>query len=161
MGDELRRDETAVHATDRPHRHHDILVAVVHNLPEDYEPYGAIKRWNEPDRLLPDCGAGCAFFYALEARGHEVLGDDCGVCGNAASHRHGLLTFKHQGCRQFAGGPHPRTRLKLKRSRAVAAERQRCVDIVQAARFDEVDRDWRAIISMIEGGQSAETLKTQ
>lgn len=38
-------------------------------------------------------------------------------------------------------------------------ERQRCVDIVQAARFDEIDRDFRAIISMIEGGQSVADLK--
>ena len=40
----------------------------------------------------------------------------------------------------------------------VVAERDRCAAIVQAARFDEVDRDWRAIVSMIEGGRSAEEL---
>lgn len=42
---------------------------------------------------------------------------------------------------------------------AIAAERKRCADIVQAARFDEVDRDFRAIISMIESGRTAEQIK--
>jgi hypothetical protein len=42
---------------------------------------------------------------------------------------------------------------------AIAVERKRCADIVQAARFDEVDRDWRSIVSMIEGGETAEQIK--
>ena len=29
------------------------------------------------------------------------LGCDWGVCGNPESHRCGLLTFEHQGCREF------------------------------------------------------------
>lgn len=32
----------------------------------------------------------------------------------------------------------------------VGAETVRCANIVQAARFDEVDRDWRSIIALIE-----------
>lgn len=45
--------------------------------------------------------------------------------------------------------------------RATAAERTRCAAIVQAARFDEVDGDLRAIVSMIEGGRSVDELKRQ
>jgi hypothetical protein len=41
----------------------------------------------------------------------------------------------------------------------VSAETVRCVEIIQAARAGEVDRDWRAIISMIECGRTAEQIK--
>lgn len=42
---------------------------------------------------------------------------------------------------------------------AIDAERQRCADIISAARFDEVDRDWRAIGHMINGGRTVEQIK--
>ncbi len=44
---------------------------------------------------------------------------------------------------------------------AVFDERLRCVNIIHAARFGEVDRDWRAIIAMLESGQTDEELKAQ
>jgi hypothetical protein len=44
-------------------------------------------------------------------------------------------------------------------ARATTAERQRCAEIVQMARDDEVDRDWRTIIDMIEAGYSIEQIK--
>lgn len=50
--------------------------------------------------------------------------------------------------------------LKRAITTATDAERQRCVDIVSAARFGEVDRDFRALVHMIEGGRSAEEIKT-
>jgi len=37
---------------------------------------------------------------------------------------------------------------------AVAKERERCAAIISAARFGDVDRDWRSLGNMIEGGQS-------
>ena len=37
---------------------------------------------------------------------------------------------------------------------AVNAERNRCAAIVEAARFDEIDRDWRSIIARIESGEA-------
>jgi len=43
-------------------------------------------------------------------------------------------------------------------AKKIGAERERCAAIVQAARFDEVDRDWRCLISMIEGGRPAADL---
>lgn len=42
---------------------------------------------------------------------------------------------------------------------AISIERTRCAEIVSAARFDEVDRDWRAIGSMIDGGQTIAEIK--
>lgn len=42
---------------------------------------------------------------------------------------------------------------------AVETERDRCFAIVEAARFGEVDRDFRAICHMIEGGRSLEQIK--
>jgi hypothetical protein len=41
----------------------------------------------------------------------------------------------------------------------VQHERERCAAIVMAARFGELDQDFRAIIHMIEGGLSVEQLK--
>lgn len=41
----------------------------------------------------------------------------------------------------------------------VQQERERCAAIVTAARFGELDQDFRAIIHMIEGGLSVEQLK--
>ncbi len=42
---------------------------------------------------------------------------------------------------------------------AVSAERTRCAEIVQLARFGEIDQDWRSVIHFIEGGLSVETIK--
>jgi hypothetical protein len=42
---------------------------------------------------------------------------------------------------------------------AVAAEQKRCYDIVSAARFGEIDRDWRSILSMIESGETIEQIQ--
>lgn len=39
------------------------------------------------------------------------------------------------------------------------AERKRCVDILQLARFGEIDQDWRSVISMIESGWTVEQIK--
>ena len=48
--------------------------------------------------------------------------------------------------------------IRLIQEEARAQERDRCVAIVQAARCGEIDQDFRAIISMIEGGRSVEDL---
>lgn len=42
---------------------------------------------------------------------------------------------------------------------ATDAERERCAEIVQMARAGEIDRDFRAIISVIEGGMTIEQIK--
>ena len=42
---------------------------------------------------------------------------------------------------------------------AVASERERCLAIISAARFGEVDQDFRAIPSMIECGLTIEQIK--
>lgn len=81
-------------------KHHARLRNINRFLPEDYEPYGEVRRWSDPKQLYPDCSYGCVFFYELKSKGREPLGNDWGVCGNPASHRHGLLTFEHQGCQK-------------------------------------------------------------
>jgi hypothetical protein len=72
------------------------LWEICKKLPDDYEPYGKGSR-EEADRWFGDCSCGCKFYLPLEGR----LGADWGVCGNPSSHRCGLLTFEHQGCRHF------------------------------------------------------------
>jgi hypothetical protein len=47
----------------------------------------------------------------------------------------------------------------LDQREAAEAERKRCVEIVQLARFGEIDRDWRAIVHIIETGWSIEEIK--
>ena len=44
---------------------------------------------------------------------------------------------------------------------AVDAERKRCVEILQLARCDEIDRDWRSIIYRIEAGDTVEDIKAE
>lgn len=44
---------------------------------------------------------------------------------------------------------------------AVAVERARCASIIQAARFAEIERDWRSLVSFIENGTTVEELKAQ
>lgn len=74
---------------------------------EDYVPYG-LNRDREgdediagvpydEDRYRGDCSCGCRFYAPLAG----PTGGDWGVCTNPASHRCGLLTFEHQGCRWF------------------------------------------------------------
>lgn len=41
----------------------------------------------------------------------------------------------------------------------IRQERERCAAIVTAARFGELDRDFRAIVHMIESGLTVEQLK--
>jgi hypothetical protein len=47
----------------------------------------------------------------------------------------------------------------LDQREATEAERKRCVEIVQLARFGEIDRDWRAIVHTIETGWTIEEIK--
>lgn len=44
---------------------------------------------------------------------------------------------------------------------AVQVERVRCVNIIQACRFGELDRDWRSVIAMLESGKTDEELKAE
>lgn len=73
------------------HKH---LLTIAPRLPTDFEPFGERSRdtdWG------PDCSCGCKHFIPLEGE----LRYDWGVCVNPDSPRVGLLTFEHQGCRQF------------------------------------------------------------
>ena len=76
---------------------HDALHSILKKLPSDFEPYGNRSRntdWG------PDCSCGCRWFVKLEGS----LRYDWGVCHNPQSPRSGLLTFEHQGCREFEEG---------------------------------------------------------
>lgn len=77
--------------TDPRHR---TLLEIVKRQPSDFAPWG--ERSREED-WGPDCSCGCRWYVRLE----PGLQLDWGVCRNAASPRAGLLTFEHQGCRQF------------------------------------------------------------
>lgn len=46
-------------------------------------------------------------------------------------------------------------RLQTERLDAVVAERKRCADIVQRARFGEISQDFRSIVSRIKSGAAA------
>jgi hypothetical protein len=70
---------------------HKRLLSAMKTLPTDFEPWGKRKRSGS------DCSCGCRYFLPLEGK----LGYDWGVCGNPKSPRFGLLTFEHQGCREF------------------------------------------------------------
>lgn len=83
---------------------HEDLVALFPLIqrPEDYEPYGQMKRDGEHgEDGYADCSCGCTWFAPLEGS----LRTDWGVCTNRKSHRVGLLTFEHQGCPQFELDP--------------------------------------------------------
>ena len=54
---------------------------------------------SEDDDGVSDCSCNCKHFQVLQA---APL--DWGVCTNAKSPRCGLLTFEHQGCREFESG---------------------------------------------------------
>lgn len=81
--------------------HHEILKAACPNRAMDYTPWGTDERWADPTEPYPDCSHGCIHFYKLAKRGTEALGADWGVCTNPDSHRCGLLTFEHQGCKHM------------------------------------------------------------
>jgi hypothetical protein len=70
------------------------LQNIVKRLPTDFEPWGDRSR---DDEWGPDCSCGCRWFIPLEGE----LQHDWGVCRNPGSPRCGLLTFEHQGCREF------------------------------------------------------------
>lgn len=85
--------------TEGVHLTHGDATTAVRTLPSDYAPYGSEDRdayggWG------PDCSMGCRWFAPLAG----PLGSDWGVCMNPASHRVGLLTFEHQGCRHYEDG---------------------------------------------------------
>ena len=76
---------------------HARLIALMPRRPEDYEPWGDVERYADPDLGYPDCSGGCKWASWLE---NELGGDWC-VCTNPKSHRVGLLTYEHQsgfGC---------------------------------------------------------------
>ena len=73
---------------------HEALLGIMKRLPSDFAPWG--ERSREGD-WGPDCSCGCRWYVRLE----PGLQLDWGVCRNVASPRCGLLTFEHQGCRQF------------------------------------------------------------
>ena len=73
---------------------HGALLEVMKRLPSDFEPWGGRSRDGDAG---PDCSCGCRGYVRLE----PGLQLDWGVCRNPASPRCGLLTFEHQGCRQF------------------------------------------------------------
>lgn len=75
---------------------HELLLGMVRRLPSDFEPYG---RRSRDEDWGPDCSCGCRWFIPLEGD----LRFDWGVCCNPKSPRCGLLTFEHQGCREFEG----------------------------------------------------------
>lgn len=77
---------------DEQHRLHELLHTLRVSLPTDFEPYGERSR---EDGWGPDCSCGCLHFRQLEDH------SDWGVCSNPKSPRAGMLTFEHQGCREF------------------------------------------------------------
>lgn len=81
-------------------RDHKLLWSVAVQLPQDYTPWGEVEQWAEPSRPCGDCSSGCKWARWLEGS----LGGDWCVCANPRSHRAGLLTFEHQGCKLFAAG---------------------------------------------------------
>ena len=76
---------------------HDHLLKIVIKKEEDYEPFGKVIRWKNEEEDYKDCSMGCKYFNKLSGD----AGFDWGVCANPKSHRCGLLTFEHQGCRKF------------------------------------------------------------
>lgn len=74
---------------------HKRLLGLVHYHRLDYKPYGLDDR-DQGAAPAPDCSSGCRWARWLEGD----LGMDWCVCTNPLSHRAGLLTFEHQGCRK-------------------------------------------------------------
>ena len=80
--------------TDNTHATHKQLWQIAKKLPSDFEPYGERSR---DDDFGPDCSVGCRWFHPVEGD----LKGDWGTCFNPDSPRAGLLTFEHQGCKQY------------------------------------------------------------
>ena len=57
------------------------------------------------------------------------------------------------------GGTAAMSAISAAANRAQNEERERCAAIVSAARFGEVDQDFRAIHHMIDSGQTVEQIK--
>lgn len=76
-------------------REHKRLLALVVRTPFDWEPWGD----ESVNGDYTDCSQGCRWYRPLEGD----LAWDWGVCTNPKSHRCGLLTFEHQGCRAYDG----------------------------------------------------------
>ena len=76
---------------------HKVALAVLRTHPLDYQPWGTVERWADPEQAYPDCSGDCKHALWL---GGDLAGDWC-VCANPKSHRVGLLTFEHQGCQAF------------------------------------------------------------
>jgi hypothetical protein len=75
---------------DREHRR---LWQLCPQMTQDYAPWGLVP---DSERGF-DCSCGCRFYRPLEGD----MGGDWGVCTNLKSHRRGLLTFEHQGCKEY------------------------------------------------------------
>ena len=75
---------------------HEKMLALIQELPGNYASWGVVRQERE-DEAYSDCSHGCAFAAWLEG----ALGADWCVCTNPSSHRVGLLTNEHQGCRAF------------------------------------------------------------
>jgi hypothetical protein len=113
-------------------RLHDHLLTLCKSLPGDYDPWGNVIQWGDPNQAYPDCAGGCKWYLTLE--GH--VGADWGVCANAKSHRAGLLTFEHQGCQQFE---------LLKPSSDDLDEEMACEPEDQAERIEELESRLKAL----------------
>jgi len=88
---------------------HQHMLGLMVRLPTDFEPYG--QRDRESD-WGADCSCGCKWFAAIEGR----LGYDWGVCANPSSPRVGLLTFEHQGCKEYEDNPELLARVEALRA---------------------------------------------
>lgn len=77
--------------------------------------------------------------------------------------RFGERTFANRvrsGDDNSHGGRAALAALEAAANRAATEERERCHAIVSAARFGEVDQDFRAICHMIDGGLTVEQIKS-
>ena len=60
----------------------------------------------------------------------------------------------NEGIRNVTAGANPML-IRIGIEKAVAAERERCIAIIQRARLGEIDQDFRSIISRIKCGMPA------
>ena len=77
---------------------HERLWSICKTLPTDYDPWGEVKRWEDPNAIYPDCSGGCKWARWLEDIKDNPISMDWCVCTNPQSPRCGMLTFEHQGC---------------------------------------------------------------
>lgn len=57
----------------------------------DYKPFGTLPRSKK------DCSNKCKHYIPLSGK----FKNDFGVCKNTKSFRCGLMTYKHQGCKEY------------------------------------------------------------